>query len=226
MILFLDIEHPKAYEDPVYRAERAKTMAMRQGLFAELSGEACVTRHYSDFRPEELESGEVSALVTSGNRSEWSDYDIPQEFRAFEESLRHTRKPVLGICGGHQLISLLLGGDARPLRPLREGEVDVKPDYAPGWLKEWGYYPIAFDGADPLFRGFERPIVVTEYHYWEIGRMPEEFRAIAFNENCAVQAMRHRERPIYGVQFHPEFHDEAHLDGRRLLHNFFSLRQL
>jgi GMP synthase-like glutamine amidotransferase len=225
MILFLDIEHPRAYDDPAYKTDRARTMARRQALFAELSGEECLTRHYSEFRPEELESPAVTALVTSGNRSLWQDYDVPNDFRTFHAALQTTGKPVLGICGGHQLISLLLGGDARPLRRLREGEQDVHPEYAPGWLKEWGYYGLECDAADPLFRGLPSPMVVTQYHFWEVGRMPEGFRSVAKNENCAVQAMRHQSRPIYGVQFHPEFHDPQHLDGRTLLRNFFSLRQ-
>lgn len=226
MILFLDIEHPSAYEDPDYRASRAQTMAMRQALFAELSGESCVTRHYSEFKAKQLESPEVTALVTSGNRSLWEIYNIPAEFTEFRIALEQTNKPVLGICGGHQLISLLLGGDARPLRQLRDGEVDVHPEYAPGWLKEWGYYRLEFDRSDPLFAGIAQPVEVTQYHFWEVGTMPADFRSIARNENCAVQAMRHSMRPIYGVQFHPEFHDAEHPDGRRLLTNFFQLRTI
>jgi GMP synthase (glutamine-hydrolysing) len=226
MILFLDIEHLSAYEDAEYKESRAKTMAMRQTLFAEIACEPCVTRHYSEFRPEELESPEVTALVTSGNRSLWEVYDLPGEFESFREALEETNKPVLGICGGHQLISQLLGGDARPLRQLREGEPDVYPAYAPGWLKEWGYYRLEFDASDPVFEGFTEPIEVTQYHFWEVGRMPNGFRSIARNENCAVQAMRHSTRPIYGVQFHPEFHDAEHPDGRKLLTNFFRLRRI
>ena len=225
MVIFLDIEHPKAYDDPGYKEDRAKTMAMRQALFAELAGEPCVIVHYSEFQPEQLESPNVSALVTSGNHSLWEDYDIPSDFRQFHAVIETTQKPVLGICGGHQLIGLLLGGDARPLRRLNAGETDVHPEYAPGFLKEWGHYPLEFDAADPLFRELPAPMVVTQHHFWEVSRMPRDFRSIASNGNCAVQAMRHNHRPIYGVQFHPEFHDSAHPDGRNLLLNFFSLRQ-
>jgi GMP synthase-like glutamine amidotransferase len=199
-------------------------MAMRQALFSELSGERCETRHYSEFRFEELEAADVSALVTSGNRSLWEDYDIPADFRQFQAAIETTKKPVLGICGGHQLISLLSGGNARSLRRLNEDETDIRPEYAPGYLKEWGYYHIAYDAGDPLFRGLPSPMLVTQHHFWEVGVLPADFRSIASNENCAVQAMRHTQRPIYGVQFHPEFHDAGHPDGRKLLMNFFALR--
>ncbi|MFN0168902.1 MAG: glutamine amidotransferase-related protein [Bryobacteraceae bacterium] len=223
MVIFLDIEHPKALDDPRYREERGRTMEQRRALFEELSGEACVTRHFTDFRKEELAQPEVSALVTSGNRSLWEDYDLPSDFSEFQKAIAETQKPVLGICGGHQLIGMLLGGEASPLRQLRDGEADVYPEYAPGWLKEWGYYPIEFDASDPLFTGFREPIVVTERHFWEISRLPDPLKEIAHNPNCAVQAFRHREKPLYGVQFHPEFHDPEHLDGRKLLRNFFRL---
>ena len=223
MVLFLDIEHPRALEDQVYRDERAKTMEMRRSLFERLAGETCITRHYSEFKEDELADPSTSALVTSGNRSLWEDYDIPTDFRRFKEAIEETTKPVLGICGGHQLIGLLLGGEARPLRRLTPEEVDIYPEYSPGWLKEWGYSSIQVDVSDPLFNGFSNSIIVEQRHFWELSRLPEKFRAIAHNRNCAIQAMRHKEKPLYGVQFHPEFHDASHEDGRLLLMNFFSL---
>jgi GMP synthase-like glutamine amidotransferase len=129
---------------------------------------------------------------------------------------------VLGICGGHQLIGMLLGGESAPLRRLVEGEIDPYPQYAPGYLKEWDFFEIEFS-PDPLFDGFAGPFVVTERHFWHLIRLPESLRTIARNRNCPVQALRHVSKPVYGVQFHPEFHDPEHPDGRRILENFFSL---
>jgi GMP synthase-like glutamine amidotransferase len=223
VILFLDIEHPAALEDGEYRADRARTMEERRRKFEALSGHACVIRHYSDFRAEELEQGEVAALVTSGNRSLWEQYDLDSDFREFQTSLSQTAKPVLGICGGHQLIGLLLGGTAGPLRRLEPGEADIHPEYAAGFVKEWGFYPVEFERGEPLFAGFARSLVVRQAHFWELTRLPQCLVPIASNANCRVQALRHRDRPIYGVQFHPEFYDEEHTDGRELLRNFFKL---
>jgi len=60
-------------------------------------------------------------------------------------------------------------------------------------------------------------------HFWHLTQLPDSLTAIASNDYCAVQALRNRERLVYGVQFHPEFYDAQHTDGRRLLQNFFSL---
>jgi GMP synthase (glutamine-hydrolysing) len=223
MILFLDIEHPAALEDPEYRADRARTMEERRQRFEFVSGHPCAVRHYAEFRACELEDIGVTALVTSGNRSLWEQYDLKSDFREFKTALEETRKPVLGICGGHQLIGLLLGGHAEPLRRLELEETDVHPGYAPGFLKEWGFYSVDVERADALFAGFDRPLIVKQAHFWELTRLPECLVPIASNPNCRVQALRHRDRPVYGVQFHPEFYDEEHTDGRELLRNFFSL---
>ena len=55
---------------------------------------------------------------------------------------------------------------------------------------------------------------------------PEEFVLLASNENCKIQAMRHKERPIYGTQFHAENWEEPYLHGRQIISNFFSLAGL
>jgi GMP synthase (glutamine-hydrolysing) len=221
LILFLDIEHPKALEDAIYRAERTQTMEERRSRFEALSGEGCSVRHYSHFRNDDLLRPDVTALITSGNRSLWEGYDLESDFRQLKQAIQETRKPVLGICGGHQLIGLLLGGRAEPLGPLAEGEPDVHPEYAPGLLKEWGYCQVEFAPGDPLFAGFGRPLVVKQMHFWHLTSLPDCLVSIAQNQNCPVQALRHRERPVYGVQFHPEFYDENHRDGQELLKSFF-----
>jgi GMP synthase (glutamine-hydrolysing) len=222
MVIFLDIEHPKALEDESYRSERRGTMEQRRSLFQELSGEPCRICHYSEFRKEDLRSSDVSALVTSGNRSLWEDYKIAADFAEFHGALGETNKPVLGICGGHQLIGMLLGGESGPLRRLAEGEADPHPEYASGYFKEWDYFDIEFS-PDPLFAGFKDSILVTQRHFWHLVRVPQALRVIARNHNSPVQAIRHVTKTIYGVQFHPEFHDANHPDGGRLLQNFFSL---
>ncbi len=222
MILFLDIEHPKALEDSAYRTERRGTMEKRRSLFEEVSGEPCRVCHYSEFRQADLRSPEVSALVTSGNRSLWEEYDLDRDFAEFRRALDSDAKPVLGICGGHQLMGMLLGGESAPMRTLRAGEPDPHPEYAPGFFKEWGYATVE-TSPDPLFAGLEQPIVVTQWHFWHLVRLPASLQVIARNQECPIQAVRHRERPVYGVQFHPEFHDQEHPDGRRVLENFFSM---
>jgi len=84
-------------------------MDQRRRLFEELSGETCNVTHYSEFHRDDARAAGVTAIVTSGNRSLWQDYDLDSDFAEFAAVIRETEKPVLGICGGHQLIGMLMG---------------------------------------------------------------------------------------------------------------------
>ena len=119
------------------------------------------------------------------------------------------------------MIGLLQGGKAEPLRALAPGEPDPNPSYAPGILKR-GFSGVNCASGD-FVCGFNGKAVVNQMHFWHLTNLPDLLTAIASNQTCPVQALRHRARRVYGVQFHPEFYDAQHTDGRRLLQNFFSL---
>lgn len=76
---------------------------------------------------------------------------------------------------------------------------------------------------DPLFAGFSKEIVVKESHAFQLSDVPPGFDLLASTPDCQVQAIKHRQRLVYGVQFHPEAYDTSHPDGRTLLENFFRL---
>jgi GMP synthase-like glutamine amidotransferase len=79
---------------------------------------------------------------------------------------------------------------------------------------------------DPLFADLPDPFVVREWHQCEIKTLPPEFDLIATNENCRVQAIRHRNRLLYSTQFHPEAYAKPYFHGRTVLRNFFRLAGL
>jgi len=53
-----------------------------------------------------------------------------------------------------------------------------------------------------------------------------DFVVLAANAECPVEAIKHKQRLMYGTQFHPEQYDDQHLDGRIILRNFFKLAGL
>ena len=108
------------------------------------------------------------------------------------------------------------------MRKLKPHEADPT-SYHPGYFKEWGVYPVRIVKADPLFRGLGKLIRVQEYHYWEVKRLGPELQLLASSQHCQVQAFRHRTKPIYGTQFHPEAFSEAYRDGATVLQNFFAV---
>ncbi|HEX6309169.1 MAG TPA: aminodeoxychorismate/anthranilate synthase component II [Longimicrobiales bacterium] len=118
--------------------------------------------------------------------------------------------PILGVCLGHQAIGAAYGGSVVRARRIMHGKIS----------------PIAHRGAD-LFRGLPSPLNVTRYHSLVIEResLPAELEVIAWTDEPdwedEIQAIRHRELPVWGVQFHPE--SIASEAGRDLIRNFLSL---
>jgi len=112
--------------------------------------------------------------------------------------------PILGICAGHQFMALHCGGDAKPSK-----------------VPEFGKSRITVAEEDDLFRGLPREIEVWESHNDEVAALPKDFVALASSRHCAVQAMKSRTRPLYGVQFHPEVEHTAH--GPEMFKNFLAV---
>jgi GMP synthase-like glutamine amidotransferase len=201
--------------------------------FEEISGEPCMVLHVSQATPKAVGELKPKAILLSGCGTWFRDFDV-KDFYPFEDLLTaHPEVPTLGFCGSHQLIGFVFNEGFRnmdrvidePMRPLRPGEPDHAnpPRCAVGMFREEGIYPIQVVKPDPLFEGLPDPFLVRESHYCEIKRLPPQFDLLATSENCRVQAMRHRERPLYGTQFHPEAYVEAYPHGRRVLENFFKI---
>jgi anthranilate synthase component II len=117
------------------------------------------------------------------------------------------RIPLLGVCLGHQAIGAAYGGRVVRAERLMHGKVS----------------PVAHDG-DALFAGVASPFQVTRYHSLLVdrGSLPECLLPTAWTAEPGweheLQALRHREHPVWGVQFHPE--SIASESGMTILRNF------
>jgi anthranilate synthase/aminodeoxychorismate synthase-like glutamine amidotransferase len=101
--------------------------------------------------------------------------------------LRETRVPTLGVCLGHQAIVEAFGGEIGTARELVHGKSCT----------------VRHDGRG-LFAGLPDEIEVGRYHSLAAATVPEVLEVSATSEDGEVMAVRHRELPIDGVQFHPE----------------------
>jgi anthranilate synthase component 2 len=114
--------------------------------------------------------------------------------------------PILGVCLGHQAIAQAFGGEVTRAKHLMHGKTS----------------PVRHDG-ESLFEGLPDPMVAARYHSLATpeASLPETLVATAWSEDGEVMALRHRTRPIFGVQFHPE--SIATEGGHRLLANFLDI---
>lgn len=118
--------------------------------------------------------------------------------------------PILGVCLGHQAIGAAYGARVVRARRLMHGKVS----------------PVAHIGAG-LFDGIPTPVPMTRYHSLTLDAdsVPECLDVVAWTAEVGwedeVQAVRHVEHPVWGVQFHPESVASHH--GDRLVRNFLEL---
>jgi GMP synthase (glutamine-hydrolysing) len=226
MICYVDLEHPELgpsiLSEGPEATQRKADMVTFKARFERLSGRPCLLVHFTQVDRALFERIGVRAVIVSGHSTLIDDYD-PRTLAPLLDLVRETSTPLLGLCGGHQLIGLAFGQAPAPMGRLRPGEIDPHPDLAPGMRKEWGPYPVRVSGDDPLFAGLGDTVVVEQRHFWELKALPAGFVPLATSDSCPIQAIRHRHRPLYGVQFHPERYSERHPDGRTILANFFAL---
>jgi len=114
--------------------------------------------------------------------------------------------PLLGVCLGHQCIGFVFGADVVVNHRIMHGKTSL----------------IRHDGND-LFRGMPNPFAATRYHSLVIKRdtLPACLEVTAETEEREIMGVRHREYPIWGVQFHPE--SILTENGRQILENFLAL---
>ncbi len=154
-------------------------------------------------------------IILSGQSHPWDMY-AAEDLAAVFSVIREARTPILGVCGGHQQIAIALGGSVGLMKRLDPGE-----GYE-GAKRERGFFPVETD-EQGLFAGLPSEVTVWHSHCDEVKDLPDGFQRTAWNETCAIQAMQHSERSVFGVQFHPELYDDEHPLGRRILENFLAL---
>lgn len=139
----------------------------------------------------------VKGIVLSGGPSSVYGEDAPR----CDLSLVESGLPVLGICYGHQLLAYLYGGVVEPSPRAEYGVAEVE-------LVE----------DDVIFRGLDAREKVWMSHRDCVSSLPRGFKVLARSSNCPVAAFRAEDKPIYGVQWHPEVAHTVH--GVKLLSNF------
>jgi GMP synthase (glutamine-hydrolysing) len=146
-------------------------------------------RVYSEIHPptrtiDWIREWQPAGIILSGGPNSVYGEDVPTADPALLDVA-----PVLGICYGMQLIAHLEGGAVE-----RAGR------------REYGRADLRIDRQAPLFAGFDpgETTPVWMSHGDHVDTPPNGYEVLASSDNTPVAAMRHRSRPVYGVQFHPE----------------------
>ncbi|MFI5316230.1 MAG: anthranilate synthase component II [Myxococcota bacterium] len=124
-----------------------------------------------------------------------------------ETILRYAgRLPILGVCLGHQALGAAYGGRVVHAKTLMHGKTSL----------------IRHVGTD-VFAGLPNPFEATRYHSLAVSRdgLPSSLAVTAETDDGEIMGLRHRDHPVFGVQFHPESILTVH--GKALLANFLRL---
>lgn len=146
---------------------------------------------------EKIKEFEPKGIIFTGGPSSVLEENAPKcDKLVFELGV-----PVLGICYGMQLMSVMLGGDVSRADSREYGKVDI-----------------TIDDSNVLFSDIEKDTSCWMSHTFHVSRLPENFRGIAASANCPIAAMADDTRKLYAVQFHPEVVHTPR--GRDILKNF------
>jgi anthranilate synthase/aminodeoxychorismate synthase-like glutamine amidotransferase len=168
----------------------------------ELGAEVRVFRN-DEISVERLAGMNPAGVVISPGPGGPGDAGISLEaIRRFSDTV-----PILGVCLGHQCIGHVFGADVVVNYRMMHGKTS----------------PIRHNGRD-LFADMPNPFVATRYHSLVIKRdtMPACLEVTAESDENEVMGVRHKELPIWGVQFHPE--SILTENGRQIMRNFLKLK--
>ena len=154
-----------------------------------------------DITPEEInrinKRLNVKGLILSGGPLSVYEEDSP----ILNPKILDLGLPILGLCYGHQLLAYIAGGIVKPAEK-----------------REYGITYVTVVRPIDVLEGLGPKEKVWMSHSDAVYRIPEDYEVLAYTENCPVAAFKHKSRPIYGLQWHPEvIHTE---NGMKMLRNF------
>jgi GMP synthase (glutamine-hydrolysing) len=149
-------------------------------------------------KPEETVQG---IILSGGKGNPYEPLNLTADFVA----LMNYDVPTLGVCLGFEIIAVAYQGRIKKLDKYQQKLERVritKPE-------------------DPIFQGLiSDEIMLRHQHQYKVSRMPRDFELLGESDVCEVEIFRHRDRPIYGFQSHPEV---SGINGLLILRNFLNM---
>jgi anthranilate synthase component II len=170
----------------------------------ELGAELCVVRNDQATLAEIRAMNPTHIVISPGP-------GVPDDSGVSLEVLRDlgASTPILGVCLGHQAIGQVYGGIVKRAPRLMHGKTSM-----------------IYHEGDIMFSGVPNPFEATRYHSLivEQDTLPDCLTITAYTDDGEIMGMRHKEFPVFGVQFHPESILTKY--GPRILQNFLEIREV
>jgi GMP synthase (glutamine-hydrolysing) len=159
---------------------------------------------FSEIQPYDYEidkiknDSRIKAIILSGGPDSVYAKNAPK----LNKKILDLNLPVLGICYGCQLLAQNLGGEVKPSQTREYGRSELE----------------ILKTEDLLFKNLESNQVIWMSHGDEITQIPVDFEVLGITKNCPFAAIKHKQKPIYGLQFHLEVTHTQ--NGNLMLKNF------
>lgn len=144
----------------------------------------------------------VQGIILSGGKGNpYEPLNLTTNFVA----LMNYDVPIIGFCLGHEILAVAHGGRVRRLEEYQNHRENVTIS----------------DLSDPIFNGItEKEILLREKHWFHVHKLPDSFIALGSSKVCPYEIVRHRDKPIYGFQAHPEV---SGTQGMKIMANFIKM---
>ena len=155
----------------------------------------------------------MQGIFRKENTDKALKYGIYRHLPTYEKIIRnlvsfYNKKPILGVCLGHQAICEAFGSTITYAKELMHGKSSI--------IKMTD---------DLIFQGLKQQTKVARYHSLAVKRetLAKVLKAIALSEDGEVMAVKHIDYPVYGLQFHPE--SILTDDGKKMIENFLGVKE-
>jgi GMP synthase (glutamine-hydrolysing) len=155
-----------------------------------------IVRH--DIAPERVRELNPKGIILSGGPASVYEPAAPR----CDPAILELGIPILGICYGMQLICHFLGGEVGSAAHSRE----------------YGRATLTVHDRNTIFQGYPTESIVWMSHGDHVQSVPADFETLASTDTCPLAAVKHKSRPLFGLQFHPEVAHTPH--GGQILANF------
>lgn len=146
---------------------------------------------------EEIEAKNPEGLILGGGPS-------IEDGGNSEKYIKYFNIPILGICLGHQLIAKAYGGKITTSDTESYAKVEIN-----------------INNDENLFKELSPKMEVWSSHKDELKKIPKDFNILASSNLCDVESFKHKNKDVYGIQFHPEVHHTP--KGSVIFNNFYNI---